>query len=240
MAPPVCLHLISMQVDLENLPARPLRLLVADDHPVVRAGMVSLLEREADMRVVVQACDGAEAVSAWQARAPDVGLIDLSMPVLDGFGAIAAIRAVSRQARLVVMTSLCGDEDVYRALQACASGFLLKDCGQQELIRCIRAVANGQRYLQSPASVRLAERVASVALTARETDVLCWLARGLSNKAIARRLGVAEGTVKTHMKALLAKLDVDSRTQAVRLALQRGLVRLQETKDSQAAPASRG
>lgn len=214
-----------MQVDVESLPVHPLRLLVADDHPVVRAGIVALLEREADMRVVVQACDGAEAVLGWQAHEPDVGLVDLSMPVLDGFGAIAAIRSIAHHARLVVMTTVCGDEDVYCALQAGASGFLLKGCGQQELVNCIRGVAKGQRYLQSLASARLAERVASVDLTARETDVLRWLARGLSNKEISRRLGVAEGTVKTHMKGLLAKLEVNSRTQAVRVAWQRGLVR---------------
>jgi two-component system, NarL family, response regulator len=239
MRQPVCLNSVSIQVGLENLSVHPLRLLVADDHPVVCAGMVALLEREADMRVVVQACDGAKAVSAWQAHEPDVGLIDLSMPVLDGFGAIAAIRSMAPHALLVVMTTMCGDEDVFRALQAGASGFLLKDCGQQELIGCVRAVANGRKYLQSPASARLAERVASVDLTAREADVLCWLAQGLSNKAISRRLGVAEGTVKTHMKALLNKLGVDSRTQAVRLALLRGLVRLQEANDSQAASAAR-
>jgi two-component system NarL family response regulator len=216
-----------------------LRLLVADDHPVVRAGMVALLEQDADLRVVFQASDGAEAVRGWQLHAPDVGLIDLSMPVLDGFGAIEAIRQHARQARLVVMTTLCGDEDVYRALQAGASGYLLKDCGRQELVACIRAVAQGQKYLQSPASARLADRVASIDLTARETDVLRWLAEGLSNKAISRRLGVAEGTVKTHMKGLLAKLDVGSRTQAVRIAQQRGLVRNAPPLDPAGVPDPR-
>jgi two-component system NarL family response regulator len=206
--------------------ARPLRLLVADDHPVVRAGMVALLEREVDMRVVFEACHGAEAVAAWQALEPDVGLIDLSMPVLDGFGAVAAIRQSARDARLVVMTTVCGDEDVHRALQAGASGYLLKDCSPQEMIDCIRAVSAGHRYLQSPASASLAGRLSSDDLTARETEVLRCVAEGLGNKAIAARLGVAEGTVKTHMKSLLKKLDVGSRTQAVRLALQRGLIRL--------------
>lgn len=188
--------------------------------------MVALLEQHPDMRVVFEASHGADAVTGWQSHAPDVGLIDISMPVMDGIAAIAAIRQSARDARLVVMTTMCGDEDVYRALQAGASGYLLKDCGQQELVDCIRAVSQGRKYLQSAASTRLAERIASDGLTGREADVLRWLAEGLSNKAIARRLGVAEGTVKTHMKGLLHKLEVTSRTHAVRMALQRGLIRL--------------
>jgi two-component system, NarL family, response regulator len=221
-------------------PPRPLRLLVADDHPVVRAGMVALLEQQADMRVVFEASHGAEAVAGWQAHEPDVGLIDLSMPVLDGFGAVAAIRLHARGARLVVMTAMCGDEDVFRALQAGASGYLLKDCSRQELVDCIRAVAMGRKYLQPPASARLAERIAKEELTVRESDVLRCLAEGLSNKVIAQRLGVAEGTVKTHMKGLLKKLDVDSRTKAVRLALQRGLIRLPGPGNAASGPATRG
>jgi two-component system, NarL family, response regulator len=220
------------------LPDARLRVLVADDHPVVRAGMVALLEREADMCVVHQACHGADAVDGWQAQGPDVGLIDLNMPVLDGFATVAAIRRAHRAARLVVMTTFGGDEDVFRALQAGASGYLLKDCGPAELAACVRAVARGQRYLQATAAIRLADRTTAVALTGRETDVLHGLAQGLSNKAIARHLGVAEGTVKTHVKGLLGKLDASSRTQAVRLALQRGLVRPPEAPGTKAwAPA---
>jgi two-component system, NarL family, response regulator len=215
-----------MTANVYSLAEHPLRVLVADDHPVVRAGLVALLELEGDLRVVFEAGHGEEAVAGWQAHEPDVGLIDLSMPVLDGFGALAAIRRTAGDARLVVMTTLCGDEDVYRALQAGASGYLLKDCGRQQMMTCVRAVAQGRKYLQSPASERLAARVSSDELTARERDVLDGLAQGLSNHAIARRLGVAEGTVKTHMKGLLAKLDVGSRTHAVRVAQQRGLVRV--------------
>lgn len=213
-----------------------LRVLVADDHPVVRAGLVALLERDPAVQVVYQARHGAEAVTGWQAHRPDVGLIDLSMPVLDGFGAVAAIRSSMRSARLVAMTTLGGGDDVYRALQAGASAYLLKDCGGAELVNCIRKVARGEKYLQAQASASLAERVASSDLTPRETEVLHWLAEGLSNKAIAHRLGLAEGTVKSHLKALFAKLNVDSRTQAARLALQRGLVRLPL---GESAPASR-
>lgn len=207
-------------------PAAHLRLMVADDHPVVRAGLVALLGRELGVTVVCEAQCGAEAVAAWQLHQPDIGLIDLSMPGLDGFGAIAAIREADRKAKLVVMTTMTGDEDVYRALQLGASGYVLKDCGKAELCACVRAVAQGRKYLQQTASARLAARVASEDLTARESDVLDGLALGLSNKAIARRLGVAEGTVKTHMKGLLSKLESRSRTQAVRTAVQRGLVRL--------------
>jgi two-component system, NarL family, response regulator len=210
-----------------------LRVMVADDHPVVRAGMVALLAREPDMCVVFEAGNGDEAVAGWQTQGPDVGLIDLNMPVLDGFDAVAAIRRASRTARLVVMTTLGGDEDVYRALQAGASGYLLKDCGRAELAACIRAVARGQKYLQATAATRLADRITTVGLTGRETNVLQGLAEGLSNKGIARQLGVAEGTVKTHVKALMGKLDVASRTHAVRLALQRGLVRLPGVQGSQ-------
>ncbi len=214
---------------------RPLRVLVADDHPVVRAGLVAMLQREDDLRVVFEASHGAEAVAGWQAHGPDVGLIDLNMPVLDGFGVVTALSrnaasSGAQPARLVVMTAMGGDEDVYRALQAGASGYLLKDCGRQELVDCIRTVASGRKYLQAQASARLAERMTSHDLTARENDVLRGLAEGLSNKAIARRLGVAEGTVKTHMKGLLHKLAVSSRTQAVALALQRGLVRLGDVR----------
>ncbi len=212
-----------------------LRVLVADDHPVVRAGMVALLEREADMCVVHEARHGGEAVAGWQAQGPDVGLIDLSMPVLDGFAAVAAIRRAHRTARLVVMTAFGGDEDVFRALQAGASGYLLKDCCPAELATCVRAVARGQRYLQATAARRLADRITAVDLTGRETDVLHGLAHGLSNKAIARKLGLTEGTVKSHMKGLLGKLDASSRTQAVRLALQRGLLRPPEASGQQAA-----
>jgi two-component system, NarL family, response regulator len=202
------------------------RVLLADDHPVVRAGLVALLAREPDLCVVFEARHGGEAVEGWQSQQPDVGLIDLNMPVLDGFAAVAAIRCFAPTARLVVMTTLGGDEDVHRALQAGASGYLLKDSGPAELAACIRAVAGGQKYLHATAAARLADRLSTVDLTGRETDVLQGLAQGLSNKRIAHQIGVAEGTVKTHVKGLLGKLDASSRTQAVSLALQRGLVRL--------------
>jgi two-component system, NarL family, response regulator len=202
----------------------PLRLLVADDHPVVRAGVVAMLTPEADMTVVCEASDGAEAVARWREHAPSCGLVDLCMPGLDGAATVEAIRAQDAAARVVILTTFGGDENVHRALRAGATGYLLKDCGRHELLACIRAVSRGQRYLQPAAAACLAERITHTALTAREADVLTWLARGLSNKCIAAELAVAEGTVKTHVKSLLGKLGAMSRTQAVLLAQQRGLV----------------
>jgi two-component system, NarL family, response regulator len=205
-------------------PNPPLRLMVADDHPVVRAGLVAMLTREAGMTVACEAEDGPSAVNAWRDHAPDLGLIDLCMPGLDGVATIEAILAQHAAARVVILTAFDGDEDVHRALRAGAAGYLLKDCGRHELLACIHAVSRGQRYLQPAAAASLAERITHTALTAREADVLTWLARGLSNKCIAAELAVAEGTVKTHVKSLLCKLGVSSRTQAACVARQRGLV----------------
>ncbi len=202
--------------------------MVVDDHPAIRAGLRAMLAPEADLCVVAEAGNGAEALQAWQQCAPDLALIDLRMPVMDGFEALRQIRQLSPAARLVVMTSMTGDEDVYTALQAGAHGYLLKDCGREELLLCLRTALRGQRYLQAGAASSLAARVTLAALTVREGDVLQGLAAGHSNKGIARQLGMAEGTVKTHLKAVLSKLGARSRTDAVRLALQRGLVQLAE------------
>ena len=130
-------------LDVDALLNRPLRLLVADDHPVVRAGLIAMLEADPRMTVVCEAADGIEAVEAWREHAPDVGLIDLSMPRLSGFDAVRAIRTMAGDARLVVITALGGDEDVHRALRSGAAGYLLKDCGREELVACIRAVSQG-------------------------------------------------------------------------------------------------
>ncbi|MBC7939562.1 MAG: response regulator transcription factor [Chitinophagaceae bacterium] len=202
------------------------RLMVADDHPVVRAGLVAMVEREADLCVVCEAADGRQAVEAWRAAQPDVGLVDLNMPGLDGLQAVREIIRFDASARLVVLTALGGDEDVFRALEAGARGYLLKDCGREELVRSIRAVMHGQKYLQAGAAHMLAERMTATVLTAREREVLERLAQGLSNKQISAQLLVTEGTVKAHVRNVLQKLNVSSRTQAVRLAVKRGLVRL--------------
>jgi DNA-binding NarL/FixJ family response regulator len=205
-----------------NTPA--LRVLVADDHPVVRAGIVALLSSEPSMQIVSEVADGREALEAWGTVAADVGLVDLSMPRMDGFETISAIRRVDPDAKLVVMTTLMGDEDVFRALKAGAMGFLLKDCAAGEIADCLRSAARGQKYLHADAAARLADRVTRDALTLREREVLAWLTQGLSNKQIARHLDVSEGTIKTHVKSILSKLDARSRTEAARTAARRGLV----------------
>lgn len=212
---------------MKNEPTLPeaLQIMVADDHPVVLAGLVSILDQEPDFNVVGQARDGSEAVALWLELAPDVGVLDLSMPGLDGFEAIEAIRRADPDAQLVVLTTMGGDQDVYRALQAGASGFLLKDCARTELAQCLRRVSRGLKYLQPTAATRLAERVTYDALTLRESEVLQGLASGRSNRWIADMLGVAEGTVKTHVKSLLGKLEARSRTEAVAIGLRRGFVR---------------
>ncbi len=204
----------------------PANVLIADDHPVVRAGVRALLAGAADLHVACECADGAEAVRQWQALRPAAGLIDLRMPGMDGIEVIRAIRRLDPGARLAVMTTLCGDEDVFRAVQAGASGYVLKDCGPDVLVDCMRAVLRGQRYLVPAAAACLAARIVHAPLTSRERDVLEGIAQGLSNKRIARELAVTEGTVKTHVKSLLDKLDADNRTQAVRVAAARGLIAL--------------
>ncbi len=182
-----------------------------------------------DLEIVCQAASGAEAVSLWKVHKPDVGLIDLRMPDLDGTRVIQAIRQADCSARLMVMTTLCGDEDVFQALHAGATGYMLKDCNAERMVDGIRAVLRGQRFLDSSASASLAARVVHAHLTPRELEVLRFIAQGLSNKRIARHLDVAEGTIKTHVKSLLDKLGCENRTEAIRIGVSRGLVRSSET-----------
>jgi two-component system, NarL family, response regulator len=204
--------------------SRPIRILVADDHPVVRAGFKTLLGAEENLIVVAEASNGTEAIKAWEKHRPDIGLIDLNMPSIDGFDCIRHIKAADAQSRLVAMTVLGGDCAVYEALKAGASGYLLKDCEPKELLACIKNIYEGKVYLQPAAASSLAQRVTHVELTLREAEVMSLLVEGLSNKLIARQLSVEEGTIKTHVKAILSKLHATSRTQAVCYALQRGLV----------------
>jgi two-component system NarL family response regulator len=207
-----------------SAPTATTTVLLADDHPALRVGLAAMLAAAPELQLVGSAANGAEALRLWRRLQPDLTLLDLRMPELDGFGALRAIRAESSTARLIALTTLEGDEDVYQALQAGANGYLLKDCEPQELLDCIRCVLRGQRYLQASAAGRLAERLLQTPLTPREGEVLRQLAAGLSNKGIARALGIGEGTVKFHVRALLDKLSAATRTEAVHVALQRGLL----------------
>lgn len=203
-----------------------LRVLIADDHPIVREGLSAIIGDQPDMVVVGQAATGAEAVYLGLAHRPDVILIDLRMPELNGVDAITAIRAGWPDAHLIVLTTYDGDEDIYRALQAGAQAYLLKDTPRAELLEAIRAVARGQKRLPPEVAARLVERIGGPTLTEREVDVLHLMAHGRSNKGIGAALHISEGTVKFHVNNILGKLGVDDRTQAVTIALQRGIIHL--------------
>ena len=203
-----------------------IRILVADDHPVVRAGTIALIANESDMTVVAEAADGAEAVALYDSHLPDVALIDLRMPVMDGISAMASIFAAHADARLVALTTYDGDADIYRALNSGACGYLIKDMLGRELVQAIRVAASGKRVIPPAVASRLAEFTPRVDLTEREVEVLHFVAKGLRNKEIAHVIGRTEGTVKVHLKHLMAKLGVDDRTEAVTLGLQRGIIHL--------------
>ena len=200
--------------------------LIADDHSVVREGLVSLIGRRADMTVVGEASNGREAVDLWKKLRPNVTLLDLRMPELDGVGAIRQIREHEEGARILVLTTFDGDEDIYRAIQAGAKGYLLKDVPREALMDCIRRVHAGETCVPVHLAAKLAERVSGETLSAREIDVLKLMAQGKSNKEIGSALFISEGTVKSHVKAIFAKMNVISRTEAVATATRRGLIQL--------------
>lgn len=205
-----------------------IRVMIADDHPIVRTGIAALLGGESDMSVVAEAGDGAEAVLRYGECLPDVLLMDLRMPTMDGVAAIRAIRDARSDAHIVALTSYDGDADIYRALSAGASGYLIKDMLGQDVVAAVRAAAAGRRVIPPPVAARLAEFTPRVELTARELEVLRLAAKGLRNKEIARVIGRTEETVKVHVKHIMTKLGVTGRTEAVTLALQRGVIHVDD------------
>ncbi len=203
-----------------------IRILIVDDHSVVREGLVSLVKRKSDMVVVGEGSNGREAVELWKEHRPDVTLLDLRMPVLDGVGAIKEIRELDENAQIVVLTTYDGDEDIYRAIKAGAKAYLLKDTARDALVETVRRVHAGETYLPPQLAAKLAERLSGQALSPREIEVLQRMAAGKSNKEIGAELFISEGTVKTHLKSIFSKLDVVSRTEAVATATRRGLIQL--------------
>jgi len=201
-----------------------LSVLLADDHPMVRLGLCQVISQDPHYSVVAQASNGREAVEAYQRLRPDLVLMDLMMPEMNGIDAIRAIRLADPQARVIILSSSDGEDHIHRALQAGASAYLLKDAPEQQVSECMAAVAEGRRFVPPEVGARLAGRFEGNRLSPREHDILSHLSEGLCNKTIARAANIAEGTVKHHIKNIFAKLGVSSRTEAVRKAMKRGLV----------------
>ncbi len=203
-----------------------IRVLIADDHPVVRTGLALMLKYEPDMEAVGEAGNGSEAVALFRLHRPDVTLMDLRMPQMDGAEAITAIRAEFPAARIILLTTYDGDEDIYRGLRAGARAYLLKDAPCEELLETIRAVNAGHKRITLEVGAKLAERMDGPQLTEREREVLRLMAAGRSNQEIGAALFITEGTVKFHVNHILNKLNVSDRLQAAMTALKRGIASL--------------
>ena len=203
-----------------------IRVLVADDHPVVRQGVIANVKPQRDMMVVAEAGDGVEALALIKEHLPDVVMLDLRMPGMDGLDVIAEVNNAKLGSKVIIMTTFESEEDVHRAMKAGARGYLLKESSQEEILDAIRRVSLGETYLPARIVQKVAEGMRKPELSPREIEVLQWVAAGKSNKEIGTQLFIAEGTVKTHVKNLLEKLSVAGRTGAIREAVRRGLVRL--------------
>ena len=202
----------------------PIRIMIVEDHTIVRQGLIALLKTEPNLSVIAEAADGEEAISLFRKHLPDVTLMDLRLPRMSGVEAIREIRRQHPLAKIIVLTTFDGDEDIFRAIQAGARGYLLKGMSAEELLDAIDTVHAGKTRIPALVAERLAARISAPLLTDRETDVLRQIVRGQSNKEIAAALFVSEATVKTHINNLLGKLGVTDRTQAATMALQRGII----------------
>jgi DNA-binding NarL/FixJ family response regulator len=205
---------------------RPIRILVVDDHPLLRDGIAALIAGQPDMEIVAQASNGREGIEQFRAHGPDVTLMDLQMPEMNGIDAISVIRNEVPQARIIVLTTYTGDVQVLRALKAGARGYLLKNLLHKELLETIRAVHAGQKTLSPAVAVELFEHSIDDALTPREIEVLRLIAGGNANKEIAARLSITEETVKSRVKNILLKLQANDRTHAAMIGLKRGIIEL--------------
>ena len=203
-----------------------IRIMLVDDHPIVREGLAAIIERRPEMTVVAEAGTGSEAVQLYRTHLPDVTLMDLRLPEMDGVTAIGAIRKEFNAARILVLTTYDGDEDIYRAMRAGAKGYLLKDSRREYLLEAIQTVHAGRVFLPGNVATKLSERLVSQDITPRELEVLQLIAKGMSNHEIGNALFISEGTVKGHVVNLLEKLEAHDRTQAVTNALKRGIIHI--------------
>ena len=207
-------------------PAARARVLLVDDHALLRTGVANIINQESDLQVVAEAENGVEALKAYDQHQPDVTLLDLRMPVMEGVEVVRRLRERDPGARIIVLTTYDTDDEISRALKAGAKAYVLKDISADALVTCVRDVLAGKTYLAPAAAAKLAEGVTRVQLTPRELATLRLMADGKSNKEIAQGLGISDRTVKTHLGHLFEKLGVTSRTEAVKVATRRGLVRL--------------
>ena len=203
-----------------------LGILCVDDHPLVRKGIAAILANETDMKLVAEAGSGSEAVNAFRQFHPDITLMDLRMPGMDGIEATKQIRQIDPEAKIIALTSYDGDQEIYRALEAGVRGYILKESVHTEIVRAIRVVQSGKRLMPPEVAERLSEHFPQVALTPREIEVLQYVAKGFGNKEIGVRLGTAAGTVKMHLQNILSKLGASDRTHAVTLAIRRGIIHI--------------
>ena len=207
-------------------PANPVTIVIVDDHPVVRDGLNAVLSTEPDLQVVGEVGTGADALTLVQKLRPSVVLMDLLLPDINGSEVIRRLCATYSDINFIVLTTVAGDEEIYRALEAGARGYLFKDMARKELVQAIHAVHRGLRYIPAPVGSRIAENLPRTDLTSREIEVLQLVAAGLRNKEIAYRINVSEATVNAHVKHVLQKLHASDRTHAVTTALKRGIIRL--------------
>jgi DNA-binding NarL/FixJ family response regulator len=203
---------------------QPIRVLIADDHPVVRAGLTSMLGTQTELEIVGSAASGEEALAKLGQAKPDVLLLDLRMHGLSGVETLLAMKRTADETRVIILTSFETDEDIYRAVQAGAQGYLLKDTSLKEMVTAIRTVHAGKRYIPQDIAARLADRMMRTDLTPREVEILKLLSKGPTNKQIGHVLGISENTVKNHVNSIIEKLEVSDRTEAVTTAIQRGLL----------------